>query len=183
MDSDLSVISDRLLQLYLYPVVAWACLLLGLFVYGHIHWGLLLCLPLSLWFAGLTVYWRIQTRRRLRASEITVGEFRAGTLTISRILAGTSSTPAIVFLAADPFSVTAWSTCLGVGTLCLLAYGVAGTMLRLKGEVPLAVALLASWLALPINATGAVTAATFLGWYDTVAEHTPMPLRGESPGN
>ena len=177
MATDINVLSTRMLSLLLYPIVGWAGLVLVFYMFGHIGWGIVACFPLALWLGGLGTWWAVTTRARLGDGEVTESEVSAGVRTIGHIFAGASSTPAMVFLANDPFASTAWSTAVGVGVVSMAAYLLTTLATRqLRGHT-LALALALSWLALPVNATGAVTVASMLGWYDTVAERTPIPER------
>ncbi|MFT4623882.1 MAG: hypothetical protein ACI8PZ_002538 [Myxococcota bacterium] len=177
MASDLHVVSELLLKLMLYPIVGWSALLLVLYVVGHVGWGLVLCFPLSLWLGACTVWWAVITRRRWTEQDVAKADVVAGVRALGHILAGASSTPALVFLANDPFSSSAWSTTVGVGIVSGVAYVAVSLLVRIARRPALIGALALAWTSLPINAMGAVTVATMLGWYDTVAERTPIPER------
>ena len=177
MNSDSIVVSDRLVGLMLYPILGWSALLLVFYVFGQIGWGLIACFPLALWLGGLTTWWGVRARARWRAGELKRHDVAAGIRTVGHILAGASSTPALVFLSNDPFAASAWSTSAGVGVVSALAYGCVSAVARWPRRGAMALALAAAWFALPLNATGAVTVASMLGWYDTVAERTLIPER------
>ena len=177
MASDLSVVSERFLQLLLYPVVGWAAVLLVFYGLGHLGWGLVLCFPLAAWLGALVLWWAFDTRRRFRSGEVERAELAAGVRTVGHVLAGAAATPALVFLADDPLAPSAWSTTVGVGIVAGVAYGAVSALVRWPRQLTLGLALLVAWASLPVNAMGAVTVATMLGWYDHVAERTPMPER------
>jgi hypothetical protein len=164
-----------MMNLYLYPVAGWGALLGVLFVADRTALAIFLLYVLTLWNAALTVWWGIRTTRKVATEELTRGEVVAGVVSIGQILAVVAATPIIVFLMADPLSPSSWSTCLGVALVSAMSYYLTALVARLANRFTNAIALTVAVLALPVNTTGAVTAATMSGLYDKVLQELDMP--------
>lgn len=165
MATDLRSVSDTTFNLYLYPIVAWASGLLLLYSQGWLRFGLALCYPLAAWYAALSGVWLVQAQRRHRAGQLDRDEVAAGARSLGKVLSLVSLCPALVFLADDPFAAAAWSAGAGVGLVALLSYGFVEGVTRFEHGLASGFALAVASLALPINATGALSLATVLGWY------------------
>lgn len=169
MATDIRAIPDWMLNAWLYPIAAWGVGYGALYVGGRDAYAIPLLFPLALWQIGLTVYWAARSARRLRAGDLTQPEIGAGMRSIGGIVAADSVLPAVVFLVNDPLHPSAQGTALGVFAVAGLAYGLVQLGHR-TGWTSLQVAVLTfACLALPINATGAVTVAEMVGWFDKVA--------------
>lgn len=176
--TDKRSVPDRLLNLFLYPIAAWGLALLGCYFAGRAAWAILLCFPLALWFGALTLYWGMRSIRAMGRGDLTPPEVNAGVRSIGHILAAASLSPGIVFLAADPLSSAALSTTVGVVAVAAIAWLLCSAAVRLSNRYFTAVVLTLAWLALPLNAGGAVTAATLTGLYDRVGDVAPLPGLG-----
>lgn len=173
--SDHRALPDRVLNLYLYPVGAWGVALLALFFTGFAAYALPLCYPLALWYVGLSVWWGRGLLKRIDAGELTHAEAHAGVRSAGQILAFASVSPAIVFLSADPLAATAWSTTVGVLVVAAVTWGGIGLLTRIGSRWSHGAAMALACLALPVNATGAVTVATMVGLYDVMVDVAPVP--------
>jgi hypothetical protein len=173
--SEHRVLPVRTLNLFLYPLGAWGLALLGLYASGYAVYAIPLCYVVGLWQAGLTAWWGRGIWQRFDAEEISREEANAGVRSVGQLLAASALTPAIVFLTNDPLAPTAWSTTIGVLAVAGLAYLGVTALVRMRNRWAYTAALTLACLALPVNATGAVTVASMVGLYDFAREHTPTP--------
>ena len=173
---DLRSVPDRVLQLYLWSVGAWAICLLAFFVTDRIGVALTLCLPLSVWLGILTVWWWTKTRLRLRKNDLNILEVNAGVQTVGRILSASGMIPGIIFLANDPLIPAAWGTFLGISATSAVAWYLVNLTARLKSATLDTIVLICAGAVLPLNATGAVSLGAFLGWFEQVGEFTGVPI-------
>jgi len=155
--SDVRSLPDRVLKAYLWPLGAWGVGLLFLFAFGETFWAITLCYPLAVWFGVLTLWWGARTRSRLRAGELTRPEVDAGVRSIARL----------------PLSPGAWGTCASVGIVAGLAWLGANSLPRLSHRLSHTLALVVAWLALPLNATGSLSLAFWLGLFEEVRSVVP----------
>ncbi|MFK7927024.1 MAG: hypothetical protein AB8H79_02460 [Myxococcota bacterium] len=168
--SDLRSLPDGILKAYLYALGAWGLAAAAAYPLDRLGLALTLCYPLALWFAGLTGWWVVRVFRQHRAGELESAEVSAGVRSIGRILAGAGMIPAIVFLARDPLAVSSWGTLVSVGALTGIGWFIANVGPRLQASVARLGILVTCWLILPINATGTLSYAWFIGWFDRVVE-------------
>lgn len=175
MASDYRAVPDTVLNLYLYPTGAWAIVFGLLYFTGRGALAIPLCYPLALWQIGLSIAWGRTLLRRLDAGDLSLGEAHAGVRSVGQILAWSALSPAIVFMTADPLAPASWSLALGAVGVSSLAYlGVMG-LTRLASRWTHGAAVAIACMALPLNATGAVTVATAVGLFDKVVV-TATPL-------
>ena len=113
MATDHRALPDRTLNLYLYPIGAWAFGFGSLYFAGFGAWAIPLCYPLALWQTGLSAWWGRTLLARLDVGELTTAEAHAGVRSVAQILAWGALSPAIVFLTQDPLAPEAWSTTVG----------------------------------------------------------------------
>jgi hypothetical protein len=174
--TDVRAIPDWLLNAYLTPIAVWGIGYGALYFTSRDAYAIPLLYPLALWQLGLTVWWAFSALRRVRAGMLTMPEVDAGVRSIGGIAAGDSLLPAVVFLVNDPLASEAHMTAFGVvlvGSLAFLAVRLGAYVANPFAHVAI---LTFALLALPINATGAVTVATMVGWFDTVAEPSRQML-------
>ncbi len=169
MATDVRSIPDWLLNAYLYPIAAWGVGYGALYFMDRDAYAIPLLFPLALGQIGLTLYWAARTTRMLRAGELTAPEVHAGARSIGGIVSADAVLPAVVFLVNDPLQTNAQGTALGVLVVAAVAYGLVQVAHRLQLMTLQAAILAFACLALPINATGAVTVAEMVGWFDKVA--------------
>ncbi len=173
--TDHEALPVQTLNMYLYPVGAWGIGLLALYASGYAAYAIPLCFGVALWQGALTAWWGRATSRRFNSGELNRAEANAGVRSVGQILAATALTPAIVFLTNDPLDPTAWSTTVGVVVVAGLAYLGVTALVKLQNRWIYTAALALAALALPINATGAVTVASMVGLFDYAVEHAPTP--------
>ena len=161
--NDLDAVPDRVFNGYLWPLGAWGVCLLFLFGAQRTPFALWLCFPLAVWYLGLTIWWGIRAARRHERHDLNGESLRAGVQSIGRFLAGASITPAMVFMAMDPLSPSAWGTAAGVGIVGAIAWIAVATLPKLDRRPTHWIALGIAWAALPLNATGALSLATWFG--------------------
>jgi hypothetical protein len=174
MVTDHRALPDRVLNLYLYPIGAWAIGFGGLYFAGYGAFAIPLCYPLALWQGVLSGVWGRRLLRRVEADELTLAEAHAGVRSVGQILSWSAMSPAVVFLTQDPLAPEAWSTTVGAVIVSLLVYLAINGLTRIQSRWTDGVAIAIGCLALPLNATGAVTAATMVGWFDAVLEASPV---------
>ncbi len=179
--SDYRALPDRTLNLYLYPLGIWGIATVALWFSQYGQWAIPLCYPLALWQIVLSAAWGTNLLRRLDRGELTNAEAHSGIRSVANLLGGSALLPAIVFLANDPMSPEGWSTAVGAAVVAGLAVGAVSVLTRMSSRWTHAVALALACLALPVNATGAVTVATMLGLYDVVVEVAPVPEELKPP--
>jgi len=168
--SDLRSLPDGTLKAYLYALGAWGLAAAAAYPLDRLGLALTLCYPLALWFAGLTIWWTVRVFRQHRDGELESVEVSAGVQSIGRILAGAGMIPAIVFLARDPLATNSWVTFASVGALTGVGWLIANVGSRLHATVARLSVLATCWLVLPINATGTLSYAWLIGWFDRVVE-------------
>jgi len=171
--SDVRSVPDRVLKAYLWPLGGWGVGLLFLFAFGKTLWAITLCYPLAVWFGLLTLWWGARTGARHHSGDLTRAEVDAGVRSIARLLAGAALTPAIVFMALDPLPPSTWGTVASVGIVSGLAWLGANALPRLSHRLSYTLALLVAWIALPINATGSLSLAFWLGLFEQVRSVAP----------
>jgi hypothetical protein len=163
MATDVRALPNTTLNLFLYPVGAWVLVFAMLYFGGYGHLALPLCYPLALWQAALSATWGRRLLQRVENGEISFAEAHEGVRSVGQLLCWSGVAPAIALLTEDPLATSAWSAMLGavaISGLCWLGI-LALTRVRSAWSHLVAVAL--GCLVLPLNATGAVTAATFIG--------------------
>jgi hypothetical protein len=175
MALDHRAVPNLVLNLYLYPVGAWAIVLALLYFTGRGPLAIPLCYPLALWQIALSVWWGRTLLARLDSGELTTAEAHAGVRSVGQILAWSALCPAMVFMTNDPLAPSAWSAALGAVGVSGLAYLGVMMLTRPASRWTHGVAIAIGCLALPLNATGAVTIASMLGLFDRVLSSTPTP--------
>jgi hypothetical protein len=173
--SDIHTVSNRMLNLLLYPVAGWGIALVGLYVSGQSAWALPLLYAIAIWQTALAAWWGRDLLARLDREEVTYPQANAGVKSVGRILAATSLAPVMVFFCRDPFAPESWSTSFGVCVVAAVSWVAVNGLVRVPGKWSHGLALFVAALALPISATGSVTVASMMGWYLTVVESTPLP--------
>ncbi|MEZ4319579.1 MAG: hypothetical protein R3F61_18835 [Myxococcota bacterium] len=166
MSTDIRSLPDTTLNLYLYGIGAWGVALVVLFVLGRIEMSLPLTYLVALWQIGLTVWWGAGMLRRYTAGELTRAEADEGVRSVARLLAASSLLPAIVFLARDPLEPSSWTATLSILAVSLAAYFGSSLAVNISNRLTHGLVLTAAALALPINATGAVSFAAAYGLFD-----------------
>lgn len=170
---DLRAVPDPLLKAYLYPIAAWAIALALLFAAGFLPWALLLCFPLALWLGGLTAWWWMTAAQPTAPDPLDDAEVAAGTRTIGRIVALSGLLPGAVFLADDPLATSSWSAVGGVALVAAIGFVVADRIAPRVGRTG-RIALLGVCAAiLPINASGSLSLAWFIGLFDRALQLVP----------
>jgi len=159
-------VSKRVLDCYLYPIGGWGLALVGLYFADRAALALALCFPLALWMGAVTAVWAVRTSQRLERGEVDRDLLAKSVLSIGHLMAGAAVTPGIVFLAADPLAPGSWGTTAGVVLVSAVAYHGTTLLTRASNRYAYAVALALAWVALPLNATGSVSVAGWLGWFD-----------------
>jgi len=175
MATDHRALPDHILDLYLYPMAVWGLILVVLFIWELTPWAMSLLIPLALWQTVLTAWWGVGTLRRFDADDLTHPEAQAGARSVGRILAASSLAPILVFFGRDPFALASWSTSAGVMLIAAVAWFGTQLLVRFERRWAYVAAMALGCMALPISTTGSVTVAAMLGWYQVVADHTPMP--------
>lgn len=175
MATDHRALPDHILDLYLYPFAIWGLILVLLFIWEVTAWAMALLMPLALWQLVLTLWWGIGTLRRFDREELTHPEAQAGARSVGRILAATSAAPIVVFFGRDPFALGSWSTSAGVLLIAMVTWFGTQLLVRMQRRWAYIAAMALGVFALPVSATGSVTAATMMGWYQTVVDNTPLP--------
>lgn len=163
MATDVRALPNATLNLYLYPVGAWVILFAVLYFGGYAHYALPLCYPLALWQALLSAWWARSLVRRVDAGELSSEEAHEGVRSVGQLLAWSGLAPAIALLTEDPLAMSAWSAMFGAVAVSGLAYVGVVAVTRLAARWTHLAAVMVACLVLPLNATGAVTAATFIG--------------------
>jgi hypothetical protein len=174
----------KVVDYYTWPIMLWAAGLLFLFGadMAELHFpsggkigielGLWLCYPLAIWNGAVSAWWAWRATQRRAAGEITAEEGTAGVKYIGHLLAQTAAAPAIIFLASEPLLASSWATCASIAITSGAAYGGVSALVRLPSRTARAMALVLGCLALPINATGAVSLAWWMGLFDPIV--TPV---------
>lgn len=174
MASDYRAVPDTVLSLYLYPTGGWAIVFALLYFTGRGALAIPLCYPLALWQIGLSAVWGRGLVRRLDTGDLTLGEAHAGVRSVGQILAWSALSPAIVFMTADPLAPSSWSLTLGAVGVSSLAYLGVMVLTRRASRWTHGAAVAIACMALPLNATGAVTVGTMVGLFDAVLAATPL---------
>ena len=180
--TDVRSIPDWLLNAFLTPIALWGIVYAALYFAARDAYAIPLLYPLALWQIGLTIWWGLSTVRWVRAGELTMPEVNAGARSIGGIAAGVAMLPAVVFLVNDPLALEAQGTALGVFVVSGLARGAVQLGARLANPFAHVAILTFALLALPINATGAVTVASVVGLFDRVAEPSKTMIDRTLPG-
>lgn len=176
MANDHRALPDNVLNLYLYPVGAWVIAFAGLYFAGYAPYAIPLCYPLALWQIGLSIWWGRSLLKRLASGELTNLEAHAGVRSVGQLLAWSALSPAMVFLTNDPLAPTAWSTTIGAIGISLGSYMGVLFLSRFASRFTHGLAIAIACFALPLNATGAVTMGTMVGFYDTLRSQSPLPI-------
>jgi hypothetical protein len=164
--SDVRSLPTATLNLYLYGIGAWGALLLVLLLMSRIEAALPLTYVVAIWQGALTLWWGPSMLKKFREGELTRGEADAGVRSVGRLLAASAMLPAIVFLARDPLEPNSWMATVSILAVSMAAYFGAGAVTKLSNPWTHTGILVVAWLALPINATGAVTFAAAFGLFD-----------------
>ena len=170
---DLRAVPDPLLKAYLYAIAGWAIALALLFAAGLLPWALLLCFPLALWLAGLTGWWWLTATQPTAPDPLEDAEVAAGARTIGRMLALSGLLPGAVFLADDPLAASSWSAVGGVALVSALGFLLADRLAPRVGRAGRVAILGACAAILPINASGSLSLAWFIGLFDRALQLVP----------
>lgn len=165
---DLRSLPDTTLQLYLYGIGAWSVLMLVLYVLQATAFALPAAFLVFVWQALLTGWWGNGLQQRFDAGELGPGEARAGVLSVARIVGASSLLPAIVFLAEDPLAASSWTAAAGTFVVFIVVWVLSHLLARIEHRFAHVVVLVLANLALPVNATGAVSFAVTSGFFDAV---------------
>lgn len=163
---DLRSLPDGTLELFLYGIGAWGIVLLLLYIAELTALALPLAYVVFVWQALLTGWWGLGLSRRFDAGELGAGEARAGVASVARILAASSLLPAVVFLAEDPLSASSWTAAAGTFAVAGLVWVSIWFLARVENRLAHFLLLAMANLALPVNATGAVSIAVASGFFD-----------------
>jgi hypothetical protein len=150
------------------PISGFAIALMGLWALSLTPVALTLLYLLALYNIGLTMWWASGMYARLDAGDLNQTEVTSGLLSVVRILGWSSTLPGVLFAATDPLSTEVWTTSASIaivttGTLTI------GPWLANRGTRPTGLASLALALAaLPLNISGALSMAFWLGWVDAL---------------
>jgi len=175
--SDRRSLPTPVLNLYLYALMVWGIALLSLFLTGYIAYGIPACYLLWVWQAGVTLYWGRFLIGEVNEGRLGRDEVDAGARSVGKILTSSALLPAILFLGQDPLDPRVISTCIGACLVSAIAWGFVSALGRFSNRYAHIAALTLACLALPINTSGAVTVATFVGVWDAVVEVAPTPER------
>jgi hypothetical protein len=163
---------DRTHRAYLLPISAFAIALMGLWAAGLTPVALTLLYLLATYHGVLSVSWSRDMFARHRAGELRDEEVTAGLRAGIRRVGWTSLLPAILFAATDPLSQEVWKTTGSIAILTTLALMV-GPWLAKRGRTPGVAGLLLAHLALPLNTSGALSMAFWLGWVELFTSVLP----------
>ena len=180
MTSDHRALSNVTLNLYLYPVGAWAIALGLLYFTSHGALAIPLCYPLAIWQIALSAWWGRRLLARLDRGELSLAEAHAGVRSVGQLLAWSALCPAFVFMTDDPLAPSAWSAALGAVGVSGLAYLGVMALTRIGSRWTHGAAIAIACAALPLNATGAVTIASMLGLFDAMVERAPLPGQSDT---
>lgn len=171
--NDLRALPDRVLKAYLYALAVWAIALALLFPADQVPIALSLCYPLAIYLGVLTVWWWVRYTSPARRVPLAHPEVQAGTRSVGRILAASGLLPGSVFLIEDPLTASSWSALGGAAILSGAGFILASRVTTLANRLGLMALLAATWLVLPISATGSLSIAWFAGWFDRALEIVP----------
>lgn len=163
---------DRTHRAYLLPISAFAIALMGLWAAGMTPIALSLLYLLSAYHLGLSVWWARGMFARHRAGELRDDEVTAGLLEVVRMVGWTSVLPAILFAATDPLSADVWKATGSIAILSTLTLTVAPWLAKRSRPMGLA-GLAMSHAALPLNTSGALSMAFWLGWVEVFTGALP----------
>ncbi len=166
MTTDVRSLPDHTLNLYLYGMGAWGIALGVLFFSGRTPLAIPLAYLVALWQIGLTVWWGPRMLKRYEAGELTRAEADAGVSSVGKLMATSSLLPAIVFVAQDPLRMESWVVAVSIAGVAAVAYFGSSLAVRLSNRWTHGLVLLATALTLPLNATGAVSVAKAIGFFD-----------------
>ncbi len=171
-------ISDVVSNLYVMPVAAWALGLLFMFALGDTGYAIGWCYPLALWWIGVSIWWLRKSHDDIASGKRTRDDVAEGVEWIGHTLAGVSGAPAIIFLAAAPLQKAAWATTGSCIIVCVLTYGAVSALSRQKWTGAHTVALVIACLAMPLNASTAISLGWWLGLIGTVSDvaHEVVPI-------
>lgn len=168
LDNDLRSLPDQTLQLFLYGIGAWGLAMLLLYSIQATALAIPLLFVVFIWQALLTGWWGTDLMKRFDNNGLTEGEARAGVASVARILTSSSLLPAIVFLAEDPLAAASWTAATGTVIVAGVVWVVSSIAARIQNRFAHIAALALASLALPINATGAVSIAVTAGFFDKI---------------
>lgn len=162
--STIRSVPDSTLRAYLFPISGFAIALMALWAADLVPLALTILYGLSLYNIGLTVLWSRRLFQRMDSGELRDDEVRSGLTYVCRILGWSSCLPGVLFAATDPISPEVWGTVVSTGILTTIALVVCPRLVELTRR-PLDLAALALALAaLPLNTSGTLTMAFWLGW-------------------
>lgn len=171
--SALRSLPDPVHRAYLLPISGFALAMMVLWAASLTPVALFLLYLLSAYNVGLTLWWSRGMYRRRREGELAEGEVQSGLLAVIRLLGWSSALPVVLFAATDPLSTEVWKTAVSIGILTTLALTL-GPWLARRGTRPAGTAGLALALAaLPLNTSGALSMAFWLGWVEAL---TGLPV-------
>ncbi|TNE84099.1 MAG: hypothetical protein EP330_30755 [Deltaproteobacteria bacterium] len=159
---------DRTHRAYLMPISGFALAMMVLWAVSLTPVALSLLYLLSVYNIGLTLWWSRDMYRRRREGEIEEDEVTAGLIAVIRLLGWSSVLPVVLFAATDPLSTEVWKTAASIGILTTIAL-TAGPWLARRGHRATSTAgLVVALAALPLNTSGALSMAFWLGWVEAL---------------
>ncbi|MCB9668317.1 MAG: hypothetical protein H6736_21815 [Alphaproteobacteria bacterium] len=165
-DDDLRSLPDSTLQLYLGGIVAWGFVLVLLYLFERTAAAIPLTYAVFVWQALLTGWWGSGVMRAYDSGELSSGEARAGVQSVARIVTASALLPAVAFLIEDPLAASSWTAAAGTVAVAAVMWLLIATVGRIQHRVALVLLLALANLALPINATGAVSVGIASGFFD-----------------
>lgn len=166
--SALRSVPDRVHRAYLLPISGFALAMMVLWAVSMTPIALSLLYLLSVYNVALTGWWSRNMYERHGSGELRDEEVVSGVLVVVRLLGWSSALPVVLFAATDPLSPEVWKTAGSIGILTTLALTI-GPWLAKKGNRPAGTAALGlAVAALPLNTSGALSMAFWLGWVETL---------------
>ena len=166
--STIRSVPDATLRAYLLPISAFAIALMALWAADMVPLALTILYLLSVYNLGLTTWWSRRLFYQSDSGELRDDEVRQGLAYVCRILGWSSCLPGELFAATDPISPEVWGTVVSTGILTTIALVLAPRLVRLERR-PLDIAALALALAaLPLNTSGTLSMAFWLGWVEVL---------------
>ncbi|MCO4747006.1 MAG: hypothetical protein KC912_19570 [Proteobacteria bacterium] len=170
--SALRSLPDAVHRAYLMPISAFAIALMVLWAVSLTPVALTLLYALFLYNAALTVWWSQGLFRRQDAEELRASEVTSGVLSVVRLLGWSSVLPGVLFAATDPLSTEVWKTSGSIAIVTTLALVLAPWLAKRGHRVTYVASLLIALVALPLNTSGALSMAFWLGWVETLTQLT-----------
>ncbi len=165
-------VDEYVSRLFVWPVAAWGVGLLFLWATGNMEYGISLCYPLAMWWIGVSIWFSRKNKDAIEAGTLRREDADEGVEWIGHTLVFTAGAPAIIFLADNPLHRAAYMTTAGVVITCAICYFAVSFLSKRSMTGAHTTALVIASLAMPINATGALSLGWYLGVFDTVKDVT-----------